>query len=364
LVVGEKDEWWPAPGPGEKLPRGVNLVKPSAPYPNQLGNAGIMKKLGVSPEHTFKDAVKWTQEKIPQAEIDVVEGYGHFIFDSRDQRGGPLLNRLLLDFAGIEYSKTAEQNKKTARLEMALLAENNKAFLDWVGQQNLPKLLKTEVSAERVLDQWKTIEFLTWKKVLTEMKEVDPEYYESRKYWLAKEIKEMPEDVAEFKRRGWNANELLFDIRRYRESMEGGQSSPTGEDPYKPKLPQVSVALLGEQAQATSYGGSLLNSEFRKSLEGKGSIQKEEELAPGFKRLTFEYKGNEGKTWIVLDSESPEKVTEFLQRAYEEAYRANGFIAPGDNWEAVVDGIRVKAANRLDHKNKIYRLERVTFSKD
>jgi pimeloyl-ACP methyl ester carboxylesterase len=364
LVVGEKDEWWPAPGPGEKLPRGVNLVKPSAPYPNQLGNAGIMKKLGVSPEHTFKDAVKWTQEKIPQAEIDVVEGYGHFIFDSRDQRGGPLLNRLLLDFAGIEYSKTAEQNKKTARLEMALLAENNKAFLDWVGQQNLPKLLKTEVSAERVLDQWKTIEFLTWKKVLTEMKEVDPEYYESRKYWLAKEIKEMPEDVAEFKRRGWNANELLFDIRRYRESMEGGQSSPTGEDPYKPKLPQVSVALLGEQAQTTSYGGSLLNSEFRKSLEGKGSIQKEEELAPGFKRLTFEYKGNEGKTWIVLDSESPEKVTEFLQRAYEEAYRANGFIAPGDNWEAVVDGIRVKAANRLDHKNKIYRLERVTFSKD
>jgi hypothetical protein len=146
--------------------------------------------------------------------------------------------------------------------------------------------------------------------------------------------------------------------------MEGGQGSPAVEDPYKPKLPQVSMTLLGEQAQTTPYGGSLLNSEFRKSLEGKGSIQKEEELAPGFKRLTFEYKGNEGKTWIVLDSESPEKVTEFLQRAYEEAYRANGFIAPGDNWEAVVDGIRVKAANRLDHKNKIYRLERVTFSKD
>lgn len=54
LVVGEKDEWWPAPGPGEKLPRGVNLVKPSAPYPNQLGNAGIMKKLGVSPNILLK----------------------------------------------------------------------------------------------------------------------------------------------------------------------------------------------------------------------------------------------------------------------------------------------------------------------
>jgi len=364
LVVGEKDEWWPAPGPGEKLPRGVNRVKPVSPYPNQLGNAGLMKQLGVTPEHTFKDAVEWTQEKIPQAEIDVVEGYGHFIFESRDQRGGPLLNRLLLDFAGIEYSKAAEQNKKTARLEMALLAENNKAFREWVGENNLTKLLKTESSAERVLDQWKTVEFLTWKKALTEMKEVDPDYYESRKYWLAKELKDMPADVDEFKRRGWNANELFSDLKRYRESKENGQSSSTAEDPYKPKLPQVSTTLLGEQAQTTPYGGSLLESEFRQSLEGKGSIQKEEEVAPGFKKITFDYKGNEGKTWFVIDGKNPEKVTEFLQRAYEEAYRANGFLAPGDTWEAVVDGIRVKAVNRLDHKNKIYRLERVTFSKD
>ncbi|NBT58013.1 alpha/beta fold hydrolase, partial [bacterium] len=198
LVVGEKDEWWPAPEAGEKLPSGVNRVKPVQPYPNQLGNAGLMKKLGVAPEHTFSDAIKWTQEKIPQVDIDVVEGYGHFIFESRDQRGGPLLNRLLLDFAGVEYSKTAEQTKKTARLELRVMAENNKTFKDWIGEENLPRLLKDESTAERVLDQWKSLEFMAWKKALAGMKEVDPEYYESRKYWLAKELKEMPEDVRDF----------------------------------------------------------------------------------------------------------------------------------------------------------------------
>ncbi|MFM8270058.1 MAG: alpha/beta hydrolase [Pseudomonadota bacterium] len=361
LVVGEKDEWWPSPSSGEKLPSGVTRVKPALPYPNQLGNAGLIKKLGVTPEFSFKDAIGWTQEKIPQVEIDVVEGYGHFIFDSRDQRGGPLLNRLLLDFAGVEYSKAAEQNKKTARLEMAVLAENNKVFRDWLGEQNLAKMLKSESSAERVLEQWKTLEFLAWKKVLSSMEETDPNYYESRKYWLAKELKEMPADAEEFKRRGWNANEMLSDIKRHREAMEKGQSSTLSEDPYRPKLPALSVTLLGEQAQTTPHSGSLLNSEFRKSLEGKGSIQREEEIAPGFKRITFDYKGNKDKTWVVMDSDNPQKVSDFLQRAYEQAYRNNGFISPGDNWEAEVDGIRVKATNRLDHKNKTYRLERVVL---
>lgn len=361
LVVGEKDEWWPSPAPGEKLPSGVQRVKPSLPYPNQLGNAGLIKKLGVTPEYTFKDSIEWTQEKIPHAEIDVVEGYGHFIFESRDQRGGPLLNRLLLDFAGIDYSKTAEQNKRTARLEMAVLSENNRVFRDWVGEENLPKLLKTEASAERVLDQWKTLEFLAWRKVLSNMEETDPEYYESRKYWLSKELKEMPVDTNEFKRRGWSSNELLSDIKKHREAVEKGQKTQLSDDPYKPKLPQISVSLLGEQAQTTPYGGSLLGSEFQKSLEGKGSIRREEEITPGFKKITFDYKGNEGKTWVVVDSDSPQKVVDFLNRAYEEAYRANGLVSPGDNWEAVVDGIRVKASNRLDHKNKIYRLEKVVL---
>lgn len=361
LVVGEKDEWWPAPAPGEKLPAGVQRVKPAAPYPDQLGNAGLMKKLGVIPEHTFKESIEWTQEKIPNIEIDVVEGFGHFIFDSRDQRGGPLLNRLFLDFAGIDFSKAEEQNKRSARLEMAVLAENNKVFRDWIGEQNLPKALKTESSAERVLEQWKGVEFLAWKEALSSMKETDPEYYESRKHWLAKELKDMPADVTEFRRRGWSANELLADIRRYKESLERGQNSQLTEDPYKPKLPQISASLLGEQAQTTPHGGSLLEREFRESINGKGTIRSAEEIAPGFKKITFDYKGNEGKTWIVLDADDPKKVSEFLQRAYEEAYRANGFVSPGDNWEAILDGIRVKAANRLDHKTKTYRLERVVL---
>jgi len=361
LIVGEKDEWWPPPAPGEKLPPGVRRVKPSQPYPNQLGNEGLVKKLKVDPPHTFNESLEWTLEKIPHAEIDVVEGYGHFIFDSRDPRGGPLLNRSFLDFSGVEYSKTAEQNKKTARLELRLLAENNKVFRDWIGAKNLPALMSNEANAERILEQWRGLEFLTWKEVLTEMERTDPNYYQNRKHWLAKELKEVPSDLAEFKRRGWNANELLADIKRYKESSDSGQPVKLPEDPYRPQLPQLSYTLLGEQAQLTPFGGSIWSSEFKKSLEGKGTIVSEEVLPSGLRRTVFDYKGQQGKSWISLDAESPEKVQEFLSRAYEEAYRKNRFLPPGDNWEAVLDGIRVKGVNRLDHKTKKYRLERVTF---
>lgn len=360
LVVGEKDEWWPPPASGEeKLPRGVKRVKPAAPYPNQLGNAGLMKKLGISPEHTLNESLEWTLDKIPQVEIDLVEGFGHFIFDSRDQRGGPLLNRLLLDFAGVEYSKTAEQTKKSSRLEARLLAENNKVFRDWIGEKNLASLLKDESSAERVLDQWRGLEFLTWKELFTSMKETDPEYYEKRKYWLAKELKEMPQDMTEFKRRNWNGNELLADLKKYREAKESNQSFKLVDDPHAPRLPVISSTLLGEGAQATPYGGSLMSQEFLKSLEQKGTIRSDETLPSSLRKIVYDYKGNEGKTWFSLDVDSPDRVKEFLQRAYEGAYRQNGNLAPGDNWESVVDGIRVKAVNKLDHKTKTYRLERV-----
>lgn len=359
LVVGAKDEWWPPPVEGKKLPRGVTLVKPLTPYPQQLGNEGLTKKLGVVPEYHFNEAIEWTQNKIPHAEIDVVEGFGHFIFESRDPRGGPLLNRLLMDFAGVEYSKQAEQNRKTARLEAKLLSENNPVFRNWVGEKNVPTILKDEAIAERTLDQWRVLEFHTWKEVLSSMKDSDPDYYEKRKHWIAKELKEMPSSTDEFKRRGWNASELLADLRRYKEEKGESEKSKLAEDPFFPKLPVVSSALIGREAQATPFGGSLLSSEFTLSLEGKGQVVGVEEVVPGLKKIRFDYKGNEGKTWHALDAESPENVRLFLQRAYEEAYRTNGYLAPGDNWESVIDGIRVKASNRLDHKNKIYRLERV-----
>jgi pimeloyl-ACP methyl ester carboxylesterase len=359
LVVGAKDEWWPPPVEGKKLPRGVHLVKPLTPYPQQLGNEGLTKKLGVVPEYNFNEAIEWTQKKIPHVEIDVVEGFGHFIFESRDPRGGPLLNRMLMDFAGVDYSKQAEQNKKTARLEARLLAENNSVFRGWVGEKNIPTILKDESIAERTLDQWRVLEFHTWKEVLASLKDSDPDYYEKRKHWIAKEQKDMPSNTDEFKRRGWNANELLADLRRYKE--EKGLSGKTKliEDPYSPKLPLISSSLVGSEAQATPFGGSLLSSEFTRSLEGKGNVVSIEEVVPGLKKIQFDYKGNEGKTWHTLDLDSPESARAFLQRAYEEAYRQNGFLAPGDNWESVIEGIRVKASNRLDHKNKIYRLEKV-----
>ena len=360
LVVGEKDEWWPPPSSEDKkLPRGVRRVTPSGPFPNQLGNAGLVKKLTITPEHTFNEALGWTKEKIPHIEIDVVEGYGHFIFDSRDPRGGPLLNRLFLDFAGVDYSKANEQKKKSARLELKVLAENNAVFKEWVGEKHLPQLLKDEVSASRILDQWQGLELLAWKQIFSQLRETDPEYYEARKYWLAKELKEMPNEPAELKRKSWNANELLADIKRHREAIEKGTRFSLPEDPYRPQLPQVSSSLLGSQAQVTPFGGSLLASDFRSGIEGKGQIVQEEKMGPMLRKITFDYKGNEGKTWFALDVENNEAVEAFLKRAYEKAYEQNGYLAPGDNWEVELEGIRVKGANRLDHKNKVYRLERV-----
>jgi len=360
LVLGEKDEWWPPHGPeGKKLPRGVNRVIPEGPYPNQMGNEGLVKKLKVEPPHTFDESLKWTQEKIPQIEIDVVEGYGHFIFDSRDKRGGPLLNRLLLDFAGVEHSKTAEQNKKTARLEARVLLENNQVFRDWIGEKNIPKILGDEKTAERVLSQWKSLEFLAWKEALSKLKETDPEYFEQRKYWISKEVAAMPADAADFFRRGWNANELLADFKRYREAKDSGQQIKLSADPQRPVLPALSSSLLGEKAQTTPYGGSLLASEFSRGLGEKGAIRNSESLPSGLKKIIYDSAGKEGRIWYALDFDSPEKVEAFLKRAYEKAYEDNGNLPPKDNWSATIDGIRVSGTTRLDHKTKTYRLEKV-----
>lgn len=362
LVVGEKDEWWPPHGEeGKKLPRGVKRVEPEGPYPNQLGNEGLVKKLKVEPPHTFSESLKWTQEKIPQIEIDVVEGYGHFIFESRDKRGGPLLNRLLMDFAGVDYSKTAEQSKKTSRLEARVLLENNQVFKNWVGEKNVPKILSDEITAERVLAQWKSLEFLVWKEALSKLKETDPEYYEQRKYWLAKELQAMPADAVDFSRRGWNANELLADLKRFKEAKESGESPPLSADPYRPILPVLSSTLLGEKAQTTPYGGSLLASEFSKGLGEKGVLRSAESISPTLKKMTYDYAGKEGKVWYALDVESPAEVEGFLKRAYEKAFEENGNLAPKDNWSTTLDGIKVNGTIRLDHKAKTYRLEKVTF---
>ena len=362
LVVGKKDEWWPPPGPGEdKLPSGVRLVTPSGPFPNQLGNEGLIKKLKIEPEHTLNQALEWTKEKLPQIQIDVVDGYGHFIFESRDSRGGPLLNRLLMDFAGVEYSKGNEQNKRSPRLELTVLAEHNPLFRNWIGERNLSRVLADDATAERVLGQWKVVEFSAWKDVFETMKETDPDYFESRKYWLAKELKDMPSDPSEVAKKGWNANELFADLKRWREAREKGQTVKLPPDPHQPKPLQISSSLLGSTAQASTLGGSLLGSEFRKSLEGAGGILAEEEIKPGFKKVTFEYKGNSSRTWVVFDSDDPKVVTDFVQRAYEEAYRLNQFLPPSDHWEVVLDGVRVKGLARFDHKTKTIRLERFTL---
>jgi pimeloyl-ACP methyl ester carboxylesterase len=314
MVLGAEDEWWP-------------------------GNTELPRRLGKEQKYTMEDGLSLYRGAYPELDLTLIPDTGHMIWEAKGPRGGNLVTEAIEDLTGLAPpGKESALELMSGRQRLQLLWESSPAFQQWMGAR-FPHALKTEQSAGNYLKQWTIERNKAVGPWLDSLFEVSPEFAQARKYTIGSLRKEIGLD----KGRPYEKSQAF--VEEYQQYLamkpEERKAALAKADPFSPpKLevsPQLTTTTFKDPAKVVAnFGQAVTKAQAEAALQGQEATF--EAIGPGLFKVTTKFPARTAERLVFADEATAASMG---QRAFEQAYANGGYIAPGDQWSAEVDGVIV-----------------------